>query len=86
MLPSRCAGCAEASFCQGACVLYWRAAGLAAAHEKGIFHRDFKPATVSVGNDGRVRVLDFALASLSPWVSTVHRLCPPGPRRVRPEY
>jgi len=37
-------------------------AGLAAAHERGLIHRDFKPGNAIIDEKGRPRVLDFGLA------------------------
>lgn len=58
------------------------ATGLAAAHDAGLTHRDFKPGNVLIADGGRVCVADFGLARMQEELAADPSVDHDGPRRT----
>jgi eukaryotic-like serine/threonine-protein kinase len=78
-------GAAPRSLAQIYSVFAQAARGLAAAHRRGIIHRDFKPENVLISADGRVRVCDFGIAAFARSSDLIHTGTAGTPRYMAPE-
>jgi Tol biopolymer transport system component len=65
-LAARVAAAGRLSISEACAIARQIAVGLAAAHERGVVHRDLKPQNIVIERDtGRVVLMDFGLARLS---------------------
>ena len=61
------------------------AEGLGFAHERGIVHRDVKPANVMVMKNGLVKITDFGIAQMSSASRTMSGMVMGSPKYMSPE-